>query len=107
MALYYTPGIDAETHALYRSIRDAYADDAQIKVPAVKLYIDDVIESETAALFEPYMGSHDNRGELFYRPGQFKELVSKLDKDGFQLFIHAIGDRGISTALDALETSRG
>lgn len=106
LALYYTPGIDAETHAIYRSIRDAYADDAQIKVPAVKLYIDDVIESETAALFEPYQGSDDNRGELFYPPGRFNDLVTKLDKDGFQIFIHAIGDRGISIALDALEASR-
>lgn len=106
LALYYTPGIDAKTRAEYRAIRDAYASDPQFKVPAVKLYIDDVIESETAALFEPYAGSEDNRGALFYEPEEFKNLVTLLDDEGFQIFIHAIGDRGIGTALDALEAAR-
>jgi len=35
--------------------------------------------------------------------GRFKEVVARLDRMKFQVFIHSIGDRGIRTALDAIE----
>jgi predicted amidohydrolase YtcJ len=105
LALYHPPGVGTDTLKEYKSIRDHYATDAQIHVPALKLYIDDVIESESAALFEPYVGT-DNIGELFYEAGEFNALISQLDAEKFQIFIHAIGDRGINTALNALEISR-
>ena len=43
------------------------------------------------------------RGELDYAPDEFKQVVSQLDRMKFQVFIHSIGDRGIRTALDAIE----
>ena len=74
-----------------------------LRVAAVKLYIDDVIEPHTAALLEPYADRPDTRGELDYPPEEFKQVVDRLDKMKFQVFIHSIGDRGIRTALDAIE----
>src|SRR5258708_23012438 len=65
--------------------------------------MDDVIERHAAALLEPYADRPETRGELDYPPDEFKEAVARLDRMKFQVFIHSIGDRGIRTALDAIE----
>jgi predicted amidohydrolase YtcJ len=72
---------------------------------AVKIFLDGVIESRTAALLEPYLGS-DDRGWLNLEPEVLKPLAADLDRLGFQIHIHAIGDRAIQSAFDALEFAR-
>lgn len=81
-------------------------DDQWLRVGPLKLYIDDVVEPHTAALLEPYVAEPDNRGETFYPPGEFADVVTRLDARGCQLFVHATGDRGIRTVLDAVEQAR-
>jgi predicted amidohydrolase YtcJ len=105
IALDHPPGTAEKEIAQFDEARKAYNDD-RMRVKAVKLYIDDVIEPHTAALLEPYADLPEERGETFYPPEEFKRVVTGLDGDGFQLFIHAIGDRGIRVALDALEEAR-
>ena len=102
VALFHRRGTTQETLDKFDEARKKYNDD-WLRVSAVKLYIDDVIEPHTAALLEPYSDRPDARGELDYPPGEFKEVVARLDAMKFQIFIHAIGDRGIRTALDAIE----
>ncbi|MFI8998098.1 amidohydrolase [Streptomyces sp. NPDC053542] len=80
-------------------------DDDRLSVGPLKLYIDDVVEPRTAALLAPYAGCH-HRGETFYPPEEFAELLTELDSLGFQCFVHATGDRGIRTVLDAVERAR-
>jgi predicted amidohydrolase YtcJ len=82
-----------------------YADD-RLRVGPLKLYIDDVVEPRTAALLEPYAGCGRHRGDTFYPPEEFADLLAKLDARGFQCFVHATGDRGIRTVLDAVEHAR-
>jgi predicted amidohydrolase YtcJ len=65
-----------------------------------------VIEPHTAAMLAPYADRPDTSGQLDYPAGEFKQVVAKLDKRGFQIFTHATGDRGIRTALDAYEYAR-
>ncbi|MEV7615641.1 amidohydrolase [Streptomyces sp. NPDC089799] len=82
-------------------------DDDRLRVGPLKLYIDDVVEPRTAALLEPYArGCGQHRGETFYPPEEFDGLLAKLDARGFQCFVHATGDRGIRTVLDAVEHAR-
>lgn len=81
-------------------------DDDRVRVGPLKLYIDDVVEPRTAALLEPYAGCRHHRGETFYPPEEFAGLLAKLDARGFQCFVHATGDRGIRTVLDAVEHAR-
>ncbi|MFE2722503.1 amidohydrolase [Kitasatospora sp. NPDC059327] len=78
----------------------------RFRVGPLKLYIDDVVEPHTAALLEPYAGHHSHRGETFYPAEEFAELLTALDAAGFQAFVHATGDRGIRTVLDAVEHAR-
>lgn len=82
-----------------------YADD-RLRVGPLKLYIDDVVEPRTAALLEPYAGCRHHRGDTFYPPEEFASLLTRLDARGFQCFVHATGDRGIRTVLDAVERAR-
>ncbi len=81
-------------------------DDDRLRVAAVKLYIDDVVEPHTAALLQPYSDRPDLRGDTLYPPDEFKTVVARIDRMKFQMFIHAIGDRGIRVALDALQYAR-
>ncbi|MGD6749369.1 amidohydrolase [Streptomyces sp. BH105] len=84
----------------------AYRDE-HMRLGPLKLYIDDVVEPRTAALLEPYAtGCAGHRGETFYPAEEFADLLTKLDARGFQCFVHATGDRGIRTVLDAVEQAR-
>lgn len=102
VALFHRRGTTEATLQKFDAARQKYNDD-WLRVAAVKLYIDDVIEPHTAAMLEPYADRPDTRGELDYPPQEFKEVVARLDRMKFQVFIHSIGDRGIRTALDAIE----
>jgi predicted amidohydrolase YtcJ len=102
VALFHRRGTNEETLHKFDEARKMYNDD-RLRVAAVKLYIDDVIEPHTAAMLEPYADRPNTRGELDYPADEFKQVVDRLDKMKFQIFIHSIGDRGIRTALDAIE----
>jgi len=69
---------------------------------AAKFFADGVIESGTAALLAPYLGT-SSTGVANFRQGQLDSLVAAVDRAGIQIHIHAIGDRGIRMSLDAIE----
>ncbi|MBM4077743.1 MAG: amidohydrolase, partial [Planctomycetes bacterium] len=77
----------------------------RLRATSVKIFQDGVIESKTAALIEPYLGGTD-RGWLNLEPDVIKPAVAELDRLGFQIHIHAIGDRAIQSSFDALEFAR-
>jgi len=70
---------------------------------AAKLYADGVIESGTAALLAPYRNRNGSRGELFWSEERLRAIALALDAAGFQLHVHAIGDRAVRATLDAIE----
>ncbi|HEU5420206.1 MAG TPA: amidohydrolase [Streptosporangiaceae bacterium] len=104
-ALFHPPGASRDLLDRFDAARRRYAGD-RLRVAPVKLYIDDVIERHTAALFEPYADAPHTSGDTFYDPDEFADLVGELDARRFQVLIHAIGDRGVHIALNALEHAR-
>lgn len=76
----------------------------------VKIMIDGVLENYTGALLEPYCdgcGGHtDNNGLAFIDPELLRAAVTALDAAGFQVHMHAIGDRAARMALDAVAAAR-
>jgi predicted amidohydrolase YtcJ len=78
----------------------------RVRATAVKIFADGVIESGTAALLEPYLNRGGSRGELNFEPERLTRLVTRLDREGFQVHIHAIGDRAIRVSLDAHEAAQ-
>ena len=73
----------------------------RLKATAAKIFADGVIESHTAALLEPYVDRPGDRGTLLLEPEAFDALARALDLAGFQIHVHAIGDRAIRMSLDA------
>jgi hypothetical protein len=104
-ALFHPPGTTAAELDGFEEARRTYDDD-RFRVGPVKLYIDDVIESHTAGLLEPYADDPGNSGGTFYEPEAFADVIVELERRGFQTFTHATGDRGIRTALDAVAHAR-
>jgi hypothetical protein len=76
------------------------------EIDAVKIFIDGVVEGETAYLLEPYAHRPDYRGELLWEPGRLNEMVAAADREGFIVHVHAIGDAATGVALDAFEFAR-
>lgn len=78
---------------------------------SVKIMADGVCENFTAALLEPYLDGHGrptgNRGIPFFDEDELREAATALDAEGFQVHVHAIGDRAVRMALDAVEAARG
>jgi predicted amidohydrolase YtcJ len=78
---------------------------------AAKIFADGVIESRTAALLAPYLDpatgkETGERGIANYRPEDLDRLVAALDRERFEIHVHAIGDRAIRMTLDAFEKAR-
>jgi predicted amidohydrolase YtcJ len=78
----------------------------RLRANAVKIFADGVIEARTAALLEPYIGTNGDHGKANVEPDALNPLVAALDREGFQVHIHAIGDRAIRNSLDAFEFAR-
>ena len=85
-------------------LRDQFAGN-RVRATSAKIFADGVIESRTSALLEPYLGTHD-RGPANLTPGGFDSLAIALDKNNFQIHVHAIGDRAVRMALDAIEAAQ-
>lgn len=105
LAMFHPPTTTPEERKEFARLASVHSD-ARLRVGPLKLYIDDVVEPHTAALHEDYANEPGQRGTTYYEPDAFADLVTSLDRDGFQLFVHATGDRGITTVLDAVEHAR-
>ncbi len=90
---------EAEADAL-DALRARYASDPVIRVGAIKMMLDGVIEAHTAVMLAPY-ANKASAGEPMYPPGTFERVVSMFDRRGWQIFTHAIGDGAVRATLDA------
>ena len=76
----------------------------------VKIMTDGVLENYTGALLQPYCdgcgGHSDNSGLNFIEPDVLAAAVTELDRLGFPVHMHTIGDRAVRSALDAVQAAR-
>jgi predicted amidohydrolase YtcJ len=122
-------GIDLANYQLYRQYADAHKLTARIyamihdtgddfdtiskdgpllgyggdflTVRAVKLYADGALGSRGAAMLAPYSDDPHNRGLLFMQPAEMTAKIGKAFGKGYQVAIHAIGDRANHEVLDS------
>lgn len=87
-------------------LRRQYDGLPMLRVATVKIFADGVIEGTTASLLEPYVDRPGYLGEPNLERAAMIELVCALDAVGFQVHVHAIGDRAIRDTLDAFEEAR-
>jgi len=81
--------------------------DARVNVRGVKLYADGALGSRGAALLEPYSDDPGNLGLLVSTGDHLEDVARRAAAAGFQVGIHAIGDRGCLLAIDAMEKALG
>jgi predicted amidohydrolase YtcJ len=104
MARFVNPPLTPDVIRILEQNRDKYSDD-WIDLGTAKFLLDGVIEAHTAAMIEPYEKDPGNRGNLYFDPEQYSESVARLNRLGFPVSTHAIGDRAIRLALDASEAA--
>jgi len=93
------------------ALREAMAEaraapgEGRLAIGAVKLFADGALGSRGAALEEDYTDDPGNRGILLLEPADLAARVRVVVAAGLQPAVHAIGDRALSVALDALEAA--
>src|SRR6266702_4807455 len=76
----------------------------RLRASSVKIMQDGIVENFTAGMIEPYLDGH-GQGLSFVDPAELNRHVTRLDREGFQVHVHAIGDRAVREALDAFEAA--
>jgi len=84
----------------YRKLREAFSGPF-LKFGAVKGVLDGTVDARTAVMFEPYVGG--GTGIPFWEQDDLNRTVALYDQEGFQVLLHAIGDKAINMALNAFE----
>ena len=89
-------GIEQVAELLDRR-RDGQA--GRFRATSVKMMLDGVAENYTAAMLEPYLDGHGCSTEMsgldFIDPDELPRYVTALDREGFQVHFHALGDRAV------------
>lgn len=100
-ALAFTKDPAPDDLARYKALREKHRGPL-LKLGAVKGVVDGVVESGTAAMFAPYVVT-GGTGIPNWTAEDLNRTAALYDKEGFQIFLHAIGDKAIDMALDAYE----
>ncbi len=103
-AQYADPEKPVEQIADLKSLRASHQG-KRLHATAVKIFVDGVIEANTAAMLNPYVDTK-TPGELLWKPEKLNEFVKNLDREGFQVHFHAIGDWAVRAALNSVEEAR-
>lgn len=82
----------------------------RLTISTTKIMVDGVAENQTAAMLTAYKDPHGhvtgNSGLSFLDPALVRDAVTALDAAGMQVHFHALGDRAVREALDAVEAAR-
>jgi predicted amidohydrolase YtcJ len=105
LSLYWDASKGMGQIATFKKVREENSG-GRLRVNTVKFWADGVVETHTAWMLEPYTNKPDSRGILMVPEEQIMEGVPLVDKEGFQLHYHAIGDGAVRIGLNAVEAAR-
>lgn len=109
LALWAYPAEDDATQI--QTIKSLYSNDTTklLRINQVKLYMDGIVHNTTAALHTNYLldlyGKGIGKGLNYFTETRLATYIAQLESTGFDFFIHAIGNRGTTEALNAIEKS--
>ncbi len=105
---YYDPALGDDRQVIdFMSWRKAFRG-TSIDANCVKIVLDGAYGSHTVALLQPYSDEPEKfgHGKLFLDPDRLKRVVARLDAEGFQVHVHALGDGAVRASLDAFAEAR-
>ena len=79
---------------------------SRLKLGALKGYVDGTLGSKTAAMLAPFSDDPQNSGIPRRSPDELTRMILERDREGWQITLHAIGDRANRMALDGFEAAR-
>ncbi len=88
----------------FDAIRRKYRSDDLMSVRMVKIMVDGVIESHTAAMLAPW-ADQPGTGAANYTPAELDRVIAMMDRRGWHIMTHALGDRAVRMALDAYQNA--
>ncbi|MFW5903301.1 MAG: amidohydrolase [Halolamina sp.] len=97
---YWSDHLDA---ALETGLRTNHGSE-MVQVGGIKSFTDGSLGGRTAKLSEPYADDPEATGQWVVAPDDLRELVERVDAEGFQLTVHAIGDEAVRETVAAFET---
>ncbi len=87
-----------------KQLRETYTSEL-VHPQVMKIHNDGTVEAFTAYLFEDYKDQKENKGAILLEGDILKNFVAEVDRSGFDIHIHAIGDKAINEALNAFEAT--
>ncbi len=102
---------DEEDATQLAMLKDLYRSDAGslLRINQIKLYSDGIVHNTTCAMHDDflidYFGRPSNNGLNYFTESRIANYISELEETGFDFHIHAIGNRGVHEALNAIETA--
>lgn len=99
------PGMPLSALAKAQEMRSRWHSD-RLKSDFVKIFMDGVIESTTADMFEDYNTTPGVSGFSFFGQEEFDAICIEADRLGLQIAVHAIGDAAVNRTLNGYEAAR-
>src|SRR5262245_36764161 len=101
-SLLVTPGFTEKDADRFDAIWKAHPDSPRLRSGIIKMFMDGVIETNTAYMLGPYANA-PTTGTPNYTPEDFGRIVQMMDRRGWQIMVHALGDGAVRMTLDGLE----
>ncbi len=92
-------------HAYELGLRTGFGDE-WLRIGSIKVFMDGALGPRTAAMFQPYIGEPENKGNLNMDGEQLFEFARRAADVGLGMTVHAIGDRANHEVLNAYEQLR-
>ena len=97
--------VELLNHAYELGLRTGFGDE-WLRIGSVKAFMDGALGPRTAAMFQPYIGEPENKGNLLMDGEQLFEFARRAADVGLGMTVHAIGDRANHEVLNAYEQLR-
>ncbi|MCX6375863.1 MAG: amidohydrolase [Armatimonadetes bacterium] len=101
--IYVQPGYGMMDKLIEEGLRTGTGDD-MLRIGSAKIFADGSMGARTAAMVDDFTDDPGNKGLLLHTDEEMTEMVRKVHRSGWQAAIHAIGDRAVEQAVDAIET---
>lgn len=102
---HFTPGEPDDSIDIAEQMRTQLSSD-MLWCNRVKFFMDGTLDVLTGYRVQEYPGHPGERSEPLHDPARFAELATELDKRGFQIAVHAIGDGAVRVVLDGYQAAR-
>lgn len=101
-SLLVTPGFTESDAGRFDRVWRSHPDNAMLKTGVIKIFMDGVIETNTAYMLANYANT-PSRGKPNYSVDDFNRIIQMMDRRGWQIMVHALGDAAVRMTLDGYE----